>query len=176
MNSTLQQLQSEIAHSLRGLDATQTQLQPPSRPGKWSIQQIIEHLLLTYSGAEVALNARLAKGRPTAAKPTAFQQLQQFAVCRFGYFPTGRQAPDMVMPAAPTMHPLSGEELATATEDSLTKFDVLCNETERLFGASQCASHNVLGPLSVDQWRRFQLIHGRHHLKQIAAIRQACKL
>jgi hypothetical protein len=29
----------------------------------------------------------------------------------------------------------------------------------------------VLGPLSMQQWRKFHLIHGRHHLKQIARIR-----
>jgi DinB superfamily len=171
MNSTLQQLQGEIAHTLRGLDAIQTQLQPPSPPGKWSIQQIIEHLLLTYSGAETALNARLAKGRPTLAKPTAFQHIQQFAVCRFGYFPSGLPAPPMATPA-PTTQPLSGEDLAAAAKDRLARFDFSCTETEQLFGACQCASHNVLGPLSVDQWRKFQLIHGRHHLKQIAAIRK----
>jgi hypothetical protein len=171
MNSTLQQLQGEIAHSVRGLDAIQTQLQPPSPPGKWSIQQIIEHLLLTYSGAEMALNARLAKRRPTRAKPTARQHIQQFAVCRFGYFPGGRLAPPMVTPA-PTTHPLSGEELAATAKEHLTRFDGLCTATEQLFDERQCASHNVLGPLSVDQWRKFQLVHGRHHLKQIAAIRK----
>ena len=42
MNSTLHQLQREIANSLQSLDATQTQLRP--RPNKWTIQQIIEHL------------------------------------------------------------------------------------------------------------------------------------
>lgn len=175
MNPALHQLQHEIASSLRGLDAAHTQLHPPSRPEKWSIQQIIEHLLLTYSGAEMALNARLAKRRPTAARPSAFQQVQQFTIYRLGYFPRGRQAPDMVMPAA-TTRPLSGEELATAARDHLIHFDILCTETEQLFGSKQCANHSVLGPLSVDQWRRFQLIHGRHHLKQIAAIRKAHKV
>jgi hypothetical protein len=176
MNSVLDQLQREMASSLRGLDATQTQLHPPSAPEKWSIQQIVEHLLLTYSGAELALNARLAKRRPTAAKPSAFQHIQQFSVYRLGFFPGRRQAPSMVSPTAPTKHPLSGEELTTAARQHLTRFDALCTETEHLFGAKQCASHNVLGPLSVDQWRRFQLIHGRHHLKQIAAIRKAHNL
>ncbi|HEX4577654.1 MAG TPA: DinB family protein [Edaphobacter sp.] len=175
MNSVLNQLQREIASSLHGLDATQTQLRPLSAPGKWSIQQIVEHLLLTYSGAEMALKARLVKRRPTAAKPSAFQQIQQFTVYRIGYFPGGRQAPATVTPA-PATHPLSGEELTTAVEDRLTRFATLCTETEQLFGSNQCASHNVLGPLSVDQWRRFQLIHGRHHVKQIAAIRKAHNL
>ena len=175
MNHTLHQLQREIASALDGLDATQTQL-TPSAPGKWTIQQIIEHLLLTYTGAETALNARLAKGRPTLARPTVLQHVQQFAVCKFGYFPQGRTAPPTVTPPQPTTHPLSGAELTHATGDQLDRLDVLCNETERLFGQRRLASHNVLGPLSVRQWRRFQLIHGRHHLKQIAAILKAHSL
>ena len=174
MNTVLNQLQREIASSLHGLNAEQTQLRP-STPNKWSTQQIIEHLLLTYSGAETALNARLAKRRPTLAKPSTFQRVQQFAVCNCGYFPQGRQAPEMVTPA-PTTHQLSGAELIAATEDHLSRLDVLCDECEHLFGVTQFAGHNVLGPLSVKQWRRFQLIHGRHHLKQIAAIRKAHNL
>jgi hypothetical protein len=49
MNTTLHRLQREIAFCLDGLDADQTQLQPPARPHKWTIQQIMEHLLLSYS-------------------------------------------------------------------------------------------------------------------------------
>ncbi len=174
MNTVLNQLQREIASSLHGLNAEQTQLRP-SAPSKWSIQQITEHLLLTYTGTEAALKARLAKRRPTIAKPTAYQRIQQFVVCNCGYFPQGRRAPGMVTPA-PTAHQLSGAELVAATEDHLSRLDVLCNECEQLFGVSQFAAHNVLGPLNVKQWRRFQLIHGRHHLKQIAAIRKAYNL
>jgi hypothetical protein len=25
----------------------------------------------------------------------------------------------------------------------------------------------VLGPFSIEQWRKFHLVHGRHHVKQI---------
>jgi hypothetical protein len=174
MNTVLSQLQREIASSLHGLSSDQTQLRP-SAPGKWSTQQIVEHLLLTYTMSETALNARLTKGRPTQAKSNALQRIQQFAVCSCGYFPTGRRAPDMVTPP-PTAHPLSGAELTAATQDHLTHLDILCNECQQLFGATQFAAHNVLGPLNVYQWRKFQLAHGRHHLKQIAAIRQANKL
>jgi hypothetical protein len=170
MNSTLHQLQREIADSLRSLDATQTQLRP--RPNKWSIQQIIEHLLLTYSSTETAINARLAKRTPTRARPTLSHRVFQFAVTRCGYFPNGREAPEMVTPQT-TTHPLSGEDLAHAAAEHLARLDLLFTEAETLFGpASQCASHTVLGPLNIDQWRKFQLIHGEHHLKQIAAIRK----
>jgi DinB superfamily len=176
MNPNLRQLQNEIASSLRGLDASQTQLHPPSRPGKWTIQQIVEHLLLTYSSTETAINARLAKGTPTRARPTLTQRVSRYAVTRAGYFPTGRKAPVIVVPQ-PTTHTLSGEDLTQATAQHLAHLDQLFAEAETLFGhASQCASHAVLGPLTIDQWRRFQLIHGEHHLKQIIAIRKAHKV
>jgi hypothetical protein len=176
MNSTLTQLQREIANSLHSLDATQTQLHPPTRPDKWSIQQIIEHLLLTYSSTETAITARLAKRTPTRAKPTLTHRVFQFAVTRCLYFPTGRVAPPMVTPQ-PTTHPLSGEDLTQATARHLADLDLLFNEAETVFGAaSQCASHAVLGPLNIGQWRKFHLVHGEHHLKQIAAIRKAHNL
>jgi hypothetical protein len=173
MNATLQKLQSEIASCLSGLDATQTQLHPPSRPDKWSIQQIVEHLLLTYASTGTAINARLAKGTPTRAKPTLTQRVSRYAITRRGYFPTGREAPPMVTPQ-PDSLPLSGEGLTQSASDHLTHLDQLFAQAETLFGpASQCASHAILGPLNIEQWRRFQLIHGEHHLKQIVAIRKA---
>jgi hypothetical protein len=176
MNPTLHQLRREIASSLHRLDATQTQLRPPSRPNKWSIQQIIEHLLLTYSSTETAINARLAKRTPTRATPTLTHRVFQIAVTRCGYFPTGREAPEIVTPQ-PTTHPLSGNDLAQAAAERLAHLDQLFTEAETLFGSAiQCASHAVLGPLNFPQWRRFHLVHGEHHLKQIAAIRKAHSL
>jgi hypothetical protein len=173
MNPALHQLQREIAYTLDGLDSRETQLHPRAHPDKWSIQQIMEHLLLSYSGTEMALNARLAKGAPTRAKPNLAQRMGQYTLIRLGYFPTGRKAPPLVTPA-PTTHPLSGAELTSAAAEHLGQIDTLCGEAAQLFGAAnRCASHMVLGPLSVEQWCKFQLVHGEHHLKQVAAIRRA---
>jgi hypothetical protein len=172
-NSDLQRLYRELAHSLRGLDVTQTQLHPPSRPAKWSIQQIVEHLLLSYSGTETAINARLAKRTPTRAKPSLLQHFGQYTLIHLGYFPTGRKSPPLVTPP-PTTLPLSGETLTQAIAEHLARLNLLFTEAENIFGATdRCASHMVLGPLSIHQWRRFQLIHGEHHIKQILAIRNA---
>lgn len=176
MNPALHQLQREIALSLRGLDAAQTQLRPSSPPGKWSIQQIVEHLLLAFSGTEAAFVGRLAKRTPTRAQSTVKQRIFQFAVTRYGYFPKGREAPAPLSPQ-PTAYSLSGQDLAHATSEHLAHLDLLFTEAEDLFGPhSQCVSHHVLGPLDVGQWRMFHLVHGRHHLKQIAAIRKAHNL
>jgi hypothetical protein len=176
MDANFQRLLRETAFSLRGLDASQTQFRPPSRPNKWSIQQIVEHLLLTYSGTETALNARLAKRTATQARPNLLQRISQYTVIRIGYFPTRRKAPPLVTPSA-TVHPLSGAELTQAAVDHITHLDLLCAEAGELFGvANPCATHMVLGPLSIEQWCKFQLIHGEHHLKQILAIRKAHKV
>lgn len=168
----LGELNHAIAFSLRGLDASQTQLRPLKRKNRWSIQQIVEHLLLTYSSTEETVAARLAKGRPTRSKPGLMQQISQYTVIRLGYFPRGRKAPQLVTPPAETGTPLSGEELAHRVREQLLHLHELCNDAEKAFGEKQCASHHVLGPLSAAQWRRFHLIHGEHHARQILAIRK----
>ena len=175
MNPILQTLQLEIASSLRALDANQTQLRPPRNPNGWSIQQIVEHLLLTYSAAEIALSARISKRSPTKAPPSLKNRVQQYASLSLGYFPIGRKAPPMVTPPS-SAPPHSGSELLQTARQYLSSLDIRCTEAESLFGIDRCASHVVLGPLSVDQWRMFQLVHGRHHLKQIANIRKTHNL
>ena len=177
MDPTLLQLQSEMAHSLRGLDAAQTQLRPPSRVrDKWSIQQIVEHLLLSYAGTGRALEARIAKRTPTRTKPKLLQSFAQYTILRLGYYPTGRKAPSLVVPA-PSSPPLSGAALTRAASEHLTSLDQHCIEAATLFGDNErCATHIILGPLSVQQWRKFQLVHSEHHLKQIAAIRKVHRI
>jgi DinB superfamily len=172
MDSILQQLQQEIAASLQGLAAIQTQLRPSTAPDKWNIQQIVQHLTLTYASTEVAINGRLVKRRPTRTQPTLQQRIQQYAVTTFGYFPNGLEAPTPVYPPADSS-PLSGEELVQQVAAGLTPMDQLFDRAEAFFGPRRAISHVVLGPLSIHQWRRFHLTHGRHHIRQIRAIRAA---
>lgn len=172
MHEALVQLQREIGESLSGLDAAQTQLRPAKDSSKWSIQQVVEHLLLTYRSSCSVFETRIAKGTPTRAQPSMEQRAGQFLVLKAGYMPKGRKAPaGVVPPAFPVV--LRGAALTEQTAALLAQFDGLAAEAEGLFGHRRSISHQVLGPLSVAQWRRFQLIHGQHHLKQIRAIRSA---
>lgn len=165
------QLNHALAYSLHGLDSAQTQLRPRKRKNRWSIQQIVEHLLLTYVSTEEAIGGRMARGRPTRSKPKLMQRIAQYTVVRLGYFPRGRKAPALVVPPAET-EPVSGEELAHRVREQLLRLHELCNDAEKVFGEKRCVSHHVLGPLSVAQWRRFHLVHGEHHARQILAIRK----
>ncbi len=169
MEADLERLNSVLKQHLAGLDDTQTQATPDVR-GKWSIQQIVEHLLLTYRATIAVMQTRVDKRTPTQAKPTAAQRLGQWMVIGVGRFPFGRPSPEAVCPS-PQPAACTGEELAHRVQTELLRLDALAVEAEALFGTRRSISHMLLGPLSVPQWRRFHLVHGQHHAKQIRAIR-----
>ena len=152
------------------MDSRNTQATPFAHPEKWSIQQIVEHLLNTYRGTIPAISARVDKRSATRAKPNLRQRIAQFMIIQLGQFPNGRIAPAAVSPSLPTTVQ-SGDELAAKVSAELRKLDEVTARGEHLFGDRRAVAHIILGPLSMQQWRRFHLIHGRHHLKQIRNIR-----
>jgi hypothetical protein len=172
MNRNLEVLREELAKALSGLNDQQTQLRPGGDATRWSIQQITGHLRLTYMATETAMDARIAKASATKATPSLLQYAGQFTLITCGYFPRGRQAPDRV--TAPTDEaPVSGSVLMAQVADSIAAMSRRIDVAETIFGEKlRGVSHMVLGPLSISQWRRFHLIHGRHHIKQIWAIRR----
>lgn len=172
MCPTFERLQRDIVESLNGLTEDQTQLRLNSSPNEWTIQQITEHLLLTYASTASVVRQRLGKGRPTLAVPTLSQRFQQMFVIRGGYFPGGRQAPPMVVPQA-TSQRLSGAALCECVRHRLEECDTVFEDAEHRFGVGRLATHHVMGSLTAEQWRKFHLVHGRHHVKQIWAIRKS---
>lgn len=169
MNNDLEELRQEFALVLGGLSSNETQLRSPVRPKGWSIQQIAEHLLLTYNATERAVDTRLVKGTPTMAKPSLAQHIGRYFLVGLGYFPRGRKSPEAVMPPE-SGHRLSGEELTQSAEEHLARLDALFDAAEQKFGSKKAISHMVLGPMTVAEWRRFHLIHGRHHMDQVRKI------
>jgi len=176
MDPVLEQLHAEIASAVGDLNIAQTQLRSrnSTKPDRWTIQQILEHLFLTYSSTEDAISARLAKGTPTRTRPTLPQHCMQFFVTKFGYMPSGREAPLPVIPpaATPAESCLNGAALAAKAREHLNRLDCILDTAEQRFGSVAAVTHFVLGPLTPSQWRCFHRTHGRHHLRQIAAIRR----
>ncbi len=168
MDESLQVLDTRLRGLICSLDAEGTQ---ESRPGKWAIQQVVEHLILTYSSTTALIESRLEKGRPTQARPTFSQHCKRFLVVDLRYFPRGISAPEAVVPPADA-DPQSGEQIASRFTTHLASMDAaLQRAAARFDGRLPIASHRLLGPFSADQWRRFHVVHGMHHLKQIRAIR-----
>lgn len=169
MNATLRSLEVKFAEAVHDLDSAKTQARLPRR---WSIQQIMEHLILSYSATEAILTSRIGKGRPTQARPSLAQSCGRIYVIRLGFFPRGVSAPVEVTPPNDSP-PLPGEHLASMASEHLVRMDALLDRTSKLFGdRKKSVSHLVLGPLSPPQWRKFHLVHGLHHIKQIQAIRK----
>jgi hypothetical protein len=170
MHLTLSKLESEIAAALRDLTEDQTQLR--LSPNAWCIQQTIDHLRMTYDSSIKSFAGRLAKGNPTRSRPTSQQRLAKFVVVTLGLMPGRHIAPPEVTPAA-SPQALSGNLLAHTVAASLEELDSIIARADRAFETVPCMTHFALGPLSASQWRRFHLCHGRHHIRQILAIRRA---
>ena len=56
----------------------------------------------------------------------------------------------------------------------IAEMDEIITRCEEKLGArSKLLDHPILGPLTAAQWRKFHLVHGRHHIKQIRLRRGA---
>ena len=171
MHETLERLETKLATVLDGLDERDAQMTLIEHPEKWNIQQIVEHLLLSYRSTVGVLQTRIDKGRATLAKPTLQQWLGQFSLITLGYFPKGWMAPAEVSPTLPS-ELRSGDDLKRQIHEDLEALDLVASTAQGMFGRRRCASHMAMGPLSAQQWRKFHLVHGEHHIKQIRGIRQ----
>jgi hypothetical protein len=170
MDSEFERLHASYTKLLMGCTAEALEIHPGSDPARWNARQIVEHLILTYQSSSALFGERLAKGRPTQSQPRPYQRIQQFFVCRFRYFPTGRVAPPGVTPAASASEPLDGDALASKLHSELQSMDEILIVCEGQFGEKRFASHQVLGPISAEQWRKFHVVHGGHHLKQFRSL------
>ena len=170
MDRPLEKLRADFERELNSVRPEALQAHPAGDLDRWNMQQVVEHLVLTYRLTGTVLRERLEKGRVTQAKTTLRQWLWQRIILTRGFFPTGAPAPANVVPAAAAA-PLNAADLMTLMTDELTRMDALLDECERRFGRGRVASHQMLGPISIKQWRRFHAVHGRHHLSQIGRIK-----
>jgi len=77
--------------------------------------------------------------------------------------PVGRKAPARSHPRG-----LPAEAVSENIGPEISKMDDTITRCENQFGRSvKVLDHPILGPFTVLQWRKFHLIHGLHHLKQI---------
>lgn len=160
MHSYLEQLRRELDEATGGADADAL-TQPPE--GKWNPAQIIEHLLLTYKGTNAGIAKCLAADAPLAREITLKDRAGILLVVDLGYLPNGRKAPERTTPRG-----VPFQEARTAIFSELEKMASGLDDCERRFGArTRILDHPILGPLTANQWRKFHLVHGRHHAQQI---------
>jgi hypothetical protein len=129
--------------------------------GKWSPAEILEHLNLSYSGTIKGLDRCLQSGSTTASSDRSRMRWQRLILIRGGYFPRGRQSPPRVQPRGTPAEQVTAEILV-----NVARLDGVIQQCETRFGRGKpLADHPVLGPLTATEWRKFHLVHGKHHAK-----------
>jgi hypothetical protein len=160
MDSTLAQLHSILASAIRDLTPGQLTRHPE---GKWSPAEVLEHLNLTYAGTIKGLERCLQSGATSASNDRGRTRWQRLILIRGGYFPRGRQSPARVAPRGTPAQQVTAEILG-----NIVRMDAVIQECVDRFGRNQpVADHPVLGPLTPAEWRKFHLVHGKHHAKQL---------
>jgi hypothetical protein len=132
-------------------------------PAKWSVVEIVEHLTRAYSGTAKGFERCLEKGAPLASPTSIAQRLRQFALINLGFFPEGRQAPKHIIPTGE----LDLNAVLDAVKRDLARLDEAAIKTKQALGTGKMLDHPILGPLTIDQWLKFHVVHTRHHARQI---------
>lgn len=164
MDPHLKRLQDEVSAAIQGLSADELMFR---RPDKWCVAEIVEHLFLTYTATTKGLSRVLDSDKAQRTVPTLRQRLQAFAVTGVGYLPNGIKSPPVALPRG-----LASEKAIGEIALKIAEMDAILSRCAARFGPeAKVLDHPVLGPFSVSQWRKFHLVHGRHHLKQIRQLR-----
>lgn len=168
MSPHLQKLQKELAAAIAGLTPEQLLWHPP---GKWSAAEIAEHLYLTYTGTTKGFTRVLAAGKVITTPITWTQRRNLLIVLGFGYLPSGREAPSFSRPRGLAIEKVMAE-LLPKIADKIAEMDDTIARCEEKLGRGKLLDHPILGPLTGVEWRKFHLIHGRHHIKQIQKLKK----
>jgi hypothetical protein len=166
MHSHLQHLHDELQAAISDM-SHEDQLRRPD--GKWCAAEILEHLYLTYTGTSKAFQKCLSAGKPLAKKPSMKNRVATLLIVRMGRVPRGREAPKGTVPRG-----TATDTVVAGIFPAIAKMDEAIRRCEAAYGSSvNLLDHPVLGPLSASDWRKFHLVHGRHHIKQILQLRNS---
>lgn len=163
MHADIVRCRETLETAVRGISADTAGVR---RHGRWSIAEIVEHLALTYTGTTKGLDRVCDGAIALPPSPSLSQRFRVGVVVGLGYFPTGIQAPKHVVPSGLTL-----EDALARAYAGLEGFDAAAARAETRFGRTHVLMHPILGPFTVATWRRFHVVHTRHHARQITARR-----
>lgn len=164
MDSILEELKRTLESELERMSSEQMIWHPAE---KWCAAEVLEHLYLTYTGTIKGFEKVRDGGKPLAMPASIRQRTRTLVVLGFGYLPSGRKAPKPTVPRG-----LPAEKVRAEVGLKLVAMDEIIAECEARFGRGvKLLDHPILGPLTGAQWRKFHLVHGLHHAKQIRQLR-----
>lgn len=116
----------------------------------WTLAEICEHLALAMEGTRPA-------SEPPAAEPLlkrVKQWVMKHAVLTRGRLPENAPSPDFVVPTGR----LDNQAAINRLRRAIATFCAHLNQ-----GSANWIPHPILGAMTGRQWRRFHIIHARHH-------------
>ena len=164
MNGYLQDAYAAIEQAIDGITPEEMAWH---REGKWCTAEILEHLALAFGSTAKVMQKCLECGHSTATRPKLRDRVVSGIVTGLKYIPEGRKAPKHVVPKG-----IPAQEAQRLVLQNLKLMDQVMQRCEEKFGTKvRIADHPILGPLTLSGWRKFHLVHTRHHMKQIARLR-----
>ena len=134
----------------------------PAAPGKWSPEEITEHLRLSFARLELELGGGPAMRRVVPAwKRFLLRRRVLPKILRARKFPRGAPAPREIRPTAPGTSPDEAlKNLAAAA-------DRFAHASGAEPGARRRLTHPYFGPLTLVQMHRLLALHAIHHRDQL---------
>jgi DinB superfamily len=157
-------LRTVLANAIDGMSTEDFACHPP---GKWCSTEILDHLNLSYRGTIKNFERCLAAGKSGATPDRKAKRWRRRAITWLGWFPSGRKSPERVLPRGTPL-----EQLKTEIFENVARMDEIIAECDTRFGRGKpVADHPILGPLTAQEWRKFHLVHGKHHARQILRLK-----
>lgn len=172
MHAVFQSAFRELTAEIGQFDATSASVHPWGRPHCWSVHQIVEHLALSMDHTRGLLEGRLSKGRPGRSLRRSWaERALQLMILSAGYMPKGVGAPQEMTPE-PSLPMMGVRDLTERLETSIESLDATLDRCRQQFGMERIGRHFLLGPMRIDQWRRYHVVHLRHHAMQVRDVRK----
>jgi hypothetical protein len=166
MDIHLGKLQQALNAAIAGMSAEELNWHPAD---KWCSAEVLEHLYLTYTGTVKGFERVAKAGKALATTASFSQRGKALIVVGLGYLPEGRTAPAVAQPRG-----LPREQVLSGIIPVIGQMDEIITRCEKAIGSrKKLLDHPILGPLTAKQWRKFHLVHGLHHVKQIRRLRAA---
>jgi hypothetical protein len=153
--------------AFRGLDPAQFHFSPG--PGRWSIAQTVEHVILAETGSVKLMRGRMAREAAPPDVLAATEGGDERIERRLGRRTAAFPAPDFVLPTGQWTRPDEMEAAFLEARSAAVEF----LETSPLDLARHAAAHPALGPLTALQWAHFLVRHCLRHVEQIDEVKAA---
>jgi hypothetical protein len=172
MDSRLEMLKRALESAVEGMSSDQMTGHPTGADkDKWCAAEVLEHLYLTYTGTIKGFERVMAAGKPLVTRASVKQRLRNVVVVGLGHMPEGRKSPAVAQPRG-----LPPEKVQREFGAKIVEMDAVITQCEARFGRGvSLLDHPILGPLTGKQWRKFHLVHGLHHQKQLLRLRDGIK-